>query len=126
MKIFEFFICVITGRMIEKSRPNFVVLVTDAFDGRIVKNRSYKNIVEVINLISISYKNTSIQLENIEKLQEAGKTYENTYCDSPLCVPSRAALLSGRQNHVIEAWNNFKGVDPTKFRNWTEELQENF
>ena len=126
MKIFEFFICVITGRMIEKSRPNFVVVVTDAFDGRIVKNRSYKNIVEVINLISISYKNTSIQLENIEKLQEAGKTYENTYCDSPLCVPSRAALLSGRQNHVIEAWNNFKGVDPTKFRNWTEELQENF
>ena len=71
-------------------------------------------------------KNTSIQLENIEKLQEAGRTYENTYCDSPLCVPSRAALLSGRQNHVIEAWNNFKGVDPTKFRNWTEELQENF
>ena len=49
MKIFEFFILsVITGRKIEKSRPNFVVVVTDAFDGRIVKNRSYKNIVEVI------------------------------------------------------------------------------
>ena len=51
MIIFEFFILsVITGRKIEKSRPNFVVVVTDAFDGRIVKNRSYKNIVEVIKL----------------------------------------------------------------------------
>lgn len=40
-----------------------------------------------------------------------------------MCVPSRAALLSGRFNHITEAWNNFKGLDSTKFRNWTEELQ---
>ena len=26
---------------------------------------------------------------------------------------------------MIEAWNNFKGVDPLKFRNFTEELETN-
>ena len=31
--------------------------------------------------------------------------------------------ILGRKNNVIEAWNNFKGLDPS-FRNWTTDFQE--
>ena len=58
-------------------------------------------------------------------IKDNGITYSRTYCDYPLCVPSRAALLSGRKNNAIEAWNNFKGLDPNRFRNWTTDFQEN-
>ena len=61
-------------------QPNFVVVVTDAFDGRVVVDKNYKSIVD---------------LENLSKLQDKGITFRKAYCDSPLCVPSRASLLSG-------------------------------
>jgi len=61
-------------------RPNVLVICTDAFDGRLVENRSYGQLVD---------------LPNIAKLQDAGTTFARTYCDSPLCVPSRAAIFSG-------------------------------
>ena len=107
MKYFRLF-CLLLGVECEEKR-NFVIIVTDAFDGRIVENYNYKSIVD---------------LPNIEKLQKSGTTFSKTYCDSPLCVPSRAALLSGRKNNKIEAWNNFKGLDPS-FRNWTSDFIEN-
>ena len=31
--------------------------------------------------------------------------------------------FSGRKNNVIEAWNNFKGLD-SSFRNWTVDFKE--
>ena len=45
--IFFLFLDLAFGRKIEKSKPNIVVIVTDAFDGRIVQNKGYKEIVEV-------------------------------------------------------------------------------
>ena len=37
-------------RLRENGRPNFVIIVTDAFDGRIVANKNYKNIVSLPNI----------------------------------------------------------------------------
>ena len=31
--------------------------------------------------------------------------------------------ISGRKNNVIEAWNNFKGLN-SSFRNWTTDFRE--
>lgn len=72
-----------------KEQPNFVIIVTDSFDGRIIEHKNYKPIVD---------------LNNIEKLQDEGTTYQRTYCDYPICCPSRTALLSGRRNDVTHAW----------------------
>jgi len=44
------------GYVVEKLRttkPNFVIIVTDAFDGRIVANRDFQNIVKLPNIESL-------------------------------------------------------------------------
>ncbi|CAG5110033.1 Oidioi.mRNA.OKI2018_I69.chr2.g4484.t1.cds [Oikopleura dioica] len=88
--------------------PNILFVITDAFDGRI-----------------LSEKTKPVALPNLEKLQRAGTTFTRTYCASPLCVPSRAALFSGRHIHKTESWNNFRGLS-NGVGNWTEDLKKEF
>ena len=51
---------------------------------------------------------TSVR-ESLVKLQDNGVTFKKTYCDSPLCVPSRAALLSGEAGPVSKQFPNISG-----------------
>ena len=49
----------------------------------------------------------------MDRLAENGVTYENAYCPSPLCTPSRSAFMSGRRVHQIQAYSNCRtGVAP--------------
>ncbi len=49
----------------------------------------------------------------MKSLADNGVTYENAYCPSPLCTPSRSAFMSGRRVHDIQAYSNCRtGVDP--------------
>lgn len=43
---------------------------------------------------------------NLDALAARGTLFENAYCNSPICVPSRAALATGRYVHRIGAWDN--------------------
>jgi len=43
-----------------------------------------------------SYGHGIVQAPNLTALAEAASVFENAYCASPLCAPSRSALLSGR------------------------------
>ena len=46
-------------------------------------------------------------------LADSGTLYENAYCPSPLCVPSRSAFLTGKRVHAVQAYgNNRKGIPP--------------
>ena len=47
-----------------------------------------------------------IQTPNMERLARAGTVYENAYCSSPLCMPSRSAFMSGRWVHEIQTYSN--------------------
>ena len=47
-----------------------------------------------------------IRTPNMERLAARGVVYENAYCPSPLCVPSRSSFLSGRPVHEIQCYNN--------------------
>ena len=49
---------------------------------------------------------------NMDALAKRGVLFRNTYCNSPQCCPSRASRWSGKHNHIIEAWNNHKGIEP--------------
>jgi choline-sulfatase len=42
----------------------------------------------------------------LDALAAAGVTFDNAYCPSPLCVPSRMAMLSGRWPHEEACWTN--------------------
>ncbi len=57
-------------------------------------------------LYSTPYGHPSVRTPNLERLARLGTTYENCYCASPLCMPSRSAYVSGRHVHEIGAYSN--------------------
>ncbi len=48
---------------------------------------------------------------NMDSLAKRGVLFQNAYCNSPQCCPSRASRWSGKHTHMIEGWNNYKGVE---------------
>ena len=57
-------------------------------------------------MVSSPYGHSFIRTPAIQTLADRGVTFENAYCPSPLCVPSRSAFLTGLPVHVIGAWDN--------------------
>lgn len=69
-----------------------------------------------------AYGNRIIQSPNIDRLAASGTTFENAYCNSPICVPSRASFATGRYVHEIGTWDNaipYRGDPPS----WGHKLQ---
>lgn len=52
------------------------------------------------------YGHKFIKTPNMDRLAEIGTTYENSYCPSPLCQPSRSAFMAGRRVHEVQVYNN--------------------
>jgi choline-sulfatase len=53
-----------------------------------------------------AYGNTIVHAPNLEGLARDGIVFESAYCASPLCAPSRFALLTGRRPSSIGAFDN--------------------
>jgi choline-sulfatase len=49
-----------------------------------------------------------VQTPNLDALSEQGVRFTNAYCNSPLCVPSRASFATGLHVHEVENWDNGK------------------
>ncbi|HTL76410.1 MAG TPA: sulfatase-like hydrolase/transferase [Casimicrobiaceae bacterium] len=43
---------------------------------------------------------------NLDRLASEGVVFDNVYCPSPLCVPSRMAMLTARHPYEQECWTN--------------------
>lgn len=74
--------------------PNVVLLMSDSHSP----------------FVTSVYGHPFVKTPNLERLAERGTVYENAYCPSPLCVPSRSAFMSGRFVHEIEVFNNCKVI----------------
>jgi len=74
----------------ENYMPNFLLLMSDEHNP----------------LYSSVYGHPSISTPNMERLAERGTVFENAYCPSPLCLPSRSAFMAGRRVHQIQAYSN--------------------
>jgi len=62
------------------------------------------------------YGNPVAKTPHIGKLAEDGVVFQNTYCNSPLCAPSRASMLTGQLPSQIAAFDNaadFPSSTPT-------------
>jgi choline-sulfatase len=57
-------------------------------------------------LISGPYGNKIVQTPNMDALAAKGVTFETHYCNSPLCVPSRASFTSGKYVSRVNVWGN--------------------
>ncbi|TWW59999.1 Arylsulfatase K [Takifugu flavidus] len=91
-----------------RTRPNFLVVMSDAFDGRLTFDPGSK----VVKLPFINY------------LRELGVTFINAYTNSPICCPSRAAMWSGQFVHLTQSWNNYKCLDANA-TTWMDLLEVN-
>lgn len=62
------------------------------------------------------YGNGVARTPNLDRLAENGVVFDNAYCNNPLCVPSRASMLSGRLGSTIDIFDNgseFRASIPT-------------
>ncbi len=51
------------------------------------------------------------QTPTLDRLAANGAVFDNTYCPSPICVPSRMSALSGRHPYQNEVWTNSHVLD---------------
>jgi choline-sulfatase len=52
------------------------------------------------------YGHATIRTPNLDRLAARGVRFSDAYCNSPICVPSRASLATGRYPHQIRFWDN--------------------
>ncbi len=52
------------------------------------------------------YGHKKVKTPNMDKLAKRGTVFENAYCPSPLCMPSRSSFIAGRRVHEIQAYSN--------------------
>lgn len=52
------------------------------------------------------YGNPIVQTPNIDALAAAGTRFDNAYTPSPICVPARAAMATGKYVHETGHWGN--------------------
>jgi len=52
-----------------------------------------------------------VQTPSLDRLAARGVVFGNVYCPSPLCVPSRMSILTGRHPYENEVWTNEDVLD---------------
>jgi choline-sulfatase len=52
------------------------------------------------------YGHAMIRTPNLDRLAANGIRFTDAYCNSPICVPSRASLATGQYVHNIRFWDN--------------------
>jgi choline-sulfatase len=72
------------------ARPNLLVIMSD----------------EHAPMFSGAYGHPLVQTPHMDRLAAGGVRFENAYCNTPLCVPSRMSFMTGRYIHHIETWDN--------------------
>jgi choline-sulfatase len=74
----------------ETSRPNLLIIMSD----------------EHAPQFSGAYGHPIVQTPHMDRLAAEGVLFENAYCNTPLCTPSRMSFMTGRYIHNIETWDN--------------------
>ena len=57
------------------------------------------------------YGHPVVQTPNLDRLAAEGTLFKNAYTNCPICVPARAAFMTGRYVHDIEVWDNHSPLD---------------
>jgi len=71
-------------------RPNFLIIMSDEHDPR----------------VSEPYGHPFVATPALQRLAERGTVFHAAYCNSPLCVPSRASFMTGKHLHRLGVWDN--------------------
>ena len=69
------------------------------------------------------YGNSIVRTPNLDALAARGARFENAYCNSPICVPSRASLATGDYVHRIGYWDSAAAYDG-RVPSWHHRVRE--
>ncbi|HEX2885195.1 sulfatase-like hydrolase/transferase [Vineibacter terrae] len=69
------------------------------------------------------YGNPLVKTPNIDRLAASGARFTNAYTPSPICVPARAALATGRWVHQTGCWDNAFPYDG-RINSWHRRLRD--
>ncbi|MBI3972286.1 MAG: sulfatase-like hydrolase/transferase [Chloroflexi bacterium] len=70
------------------------------------------------------YGNPVVRTPNLDALAAQGTTFLNAYTPTPICVPARACLATGRYAHTIDSWDNATPYVGTEAASWGHRLSE--
>jgi choline-sulfatase len=59
-----------------------------------------------------------VRTPNLDALAERGVRFSAAYCNSPICVPSRASCATGRYVHQVGAWDNAAPYTGAACQSW--------
>ena len=85
----------------------------EAFEQVVTRNRNVLFLMsdEHSREIAGCYGNSIVRTPNLDALAARGVVFENAYCNSPICVPSRASLATGDYVHRIGYWDSAAAYD---------------
>ncbi len=69
------------------------------------------------------YGHDIVQTPNLDRLAAMGTRFTNAYTPSPICMPARAALATGRYVYQIETWDNGTPYTGQEADSWGHRLQ---
>lgn len=88
------------------TKPNILVLMSDEHARRVMG----------------AYGNSTVRTPNLDGLAAASTVFDAAYTPSPICVPARAALATGRDIHEIGCWDNAHPYEGTPV-SWAHALR---
>jgi choline-sulfatase len=68
------------------------------------------------------YGNPVVRTPNLDALAARGTRFLNAYTNTPICVPARACLATGRYAHTINSWDNATPYVGTEAPSWGHRL----
>jgi choline-sulfatase len=78
-------------------QPNILFVIADQLSGLLLKIHDPESVIKT---------------PNIDKLAANGVVFENAYCNSPLCAPSRFCMITGQLPSKIGAYDNASPLSP--------------
>ena len=86
---------------------NLVIILSDEHNSRFLGCRGHE----------------VVQTPNLDRLAARGTRFDTAYCNSPICVPSRASMATGRYVHETGFWDNAAPYDGS-VPSWGHRLRE--
>ncbi len=72
------------------TRPNFLIIQAD----------------QLTAMVLSMYGGRTVKSPNMDAIAERGVTFLNSYCNNPVCGPSRASMLTGQLSSTIGCYDN--------------------
>ena len=66
---------------------------------------------------------SDVHTPNIDKLRARGADYTAAYTPSPICVPTRAAIATGKYLHEVGYWSSAEAYDGS-VRGWAHQSRD--